>query len=399
MRTHRKFGLSNGMDKFGKNKENIIQYLKDGCKDVDVPLHFGVELEHFVVKKDTKEAVSYYGENGIEAILMRLKPLYEESTYSEGHLIALGREGIALSLEPAAQMEVSISPQTDVNTIREIYDRFVKEITPILEQYSYEMVTYGYQPKSRVEDLELLPKPRYRFMDAYFAKIGQYGRRMMRGTAATQVSIDYYSEEDFSDKYRIAYALKDVFSYFCSNSPVYEGAGYSGFTLRDEIWAKTDARRVDVASFMIDGTMFFEDYADFVMQTPVIVNKEGTEEYYDERTIGEIAKERIFSQEEISHVLSMVFPMVRAKHFLEIRYADSMPMERVIKYVLILKGLFTNIADTKAWVFGKEFSGLGLLERTEYMLKKVSENLAKEEIEYLKKEWTDGIDGIGTILL
>jgi glutamate--cysteine ligase len=289
-------------------------------------------------------------------------------------------------LEPAAQLEVSLSPQTDVKNIGAIYERFVSEITPILKQYSYEMVTYGYQPKSRVEDLELLPKPRYRFMDAYFAKIGPFGRQMMRGTAATQVSVDYYSEEDFSDKYRIAYALKDVLASFCSNSPVYEGRAYNGSALRDEIWSKTDARRVDVAPFMSYKTMSFEDYTDFVMQTPVIVNRDGTEEYYDERTIGELAKERIFSGEELSHMLSMVFPMIRAKHFLEIRFADSMPMERVLKYVLLLKGLLTDVEYTKEWLFSEEFAGLGLPEQTEYMLKKVVWPLAEEEKEYFKKE-------------
>ena len=351
-----------------------------------MPLHFGVELEHFVVRKDTKEAVSYYGENGVEAILQGLLPFYEENAYSEGHLIALAREGIALSLEPAAQLEVSISPQTDIAEIQAIYNKFVAEITPILERYSYELVTLGYQPKSRVEDLELLPKPRYRFMDAYFAKIGPYGRQMMRGTASTQVSVDYYSEEDFTDKYRIMYALKDLLSEFCSNAPVYEGKGYTGSALRDEIWSQTDARRVDVSTYMIDGMMSFEDYADFVMQTPVIVNREGSEESYDERTIGEIAKERVFTGEELSHMLSVVFPMIRAKHFLEIRFADSMPMERVLKYVLLLKGLLTNVTYTKEWVFGDEFAGLGLLEQTEYMLKKVMVPLTDEEKEYFKKD-------------
>ncbi len=386
MKIHRKFGLNSRMDNFRQNKENIIQYLKNGCKSPDMPMHFGVELEHFVVKKDTKEAVSYYGENGIEAILTQLMPLYEESAYSEGHLIALGREGIALSLEPAAQLEVSISPQTDIGAIGAIYEQFVREITPILEMYSYEMLTFGYQPKSRVENLELLPKPRYRFMDAYFAKIGPYGRQMMRGTAATQVSIDYYSEEDFSAKYSIAYALKDVLAHFCSNSPVYEGGGYTGFALRDDIWSKTDKRRVDVAPFMIDGTMSFEDYADFVLQTPVIVNKDGAQEYYDERTIGEIAKERIFNQEELSHVLSMVFPMIRAKHFLEIRFADSMPMDRVLKYVLILKGLFADVAYTQGWFRAEEFAGADITGRIEIMLRKVMSKLTKEEAEYLKKD-------------
>lgn len=386
MKIHRKFGLNKRMDNYRQNKENLIQYLKDGCKSPDVPMHFGVELEHFVVRKDTKEAVSYYGENGIEAILMQLMPFYEESAYSEGHLIALAREGIALSLEPAAQLEVSISPQTDIVAIKTIYEQFVKEITPILEKYSYEMVTLGYQPKSRVEDLQLLPKPRYRFMDAYFAKIGPYGRQMMRGTASTQVSIDYYSENDFTDKYGIAYMLKGELAYFCSNSPVYEGGGYSGFTLRDDIWSKTDIRRVDVANYMIDGRMSFEDYADFVLQTPVIVNKEGAQEYYDEHTIGEIAKDRIFTKEELTHVLSMVFPMIRAKHFLEIRFADSMPMERVLKYVLILKGLFTDVAYTKTWLYSDEFASAGITERIEMMLKKVMDRLTKEEAEYVKKD-------------
>ena len=386
MKIHRKFGLNRRMDKFRQNKENLIQYLKDGCKEADMALHFGVELEHFVVKKDTKEAVSYYGENGVEAILTELKPLYEESAYSEGHLIALGREGIALSLEPAAQLEASISPQTDIMAILAIYEQFVTEITPILERNSYEMLTYGYQPKSRVEDLELLPKPRYRFMDAYFAKIGPYGRQMMRGTASTQVSIDYYSEEDFCNKYRVAYALRDVLAYVCSNSPVYEGIEYTGNALRDEIWDKTDKRRVDVEPFMTDGTLSFEDYVNFVLQTPVIVNRDGEEEYYDERAIGEIAKERIFTKEELAHVLSMVFPMIRAKHFLEIRFADSMPIEKVLKYVLILKGLFVDVAYTSEWALTKEFGELGLLERTEYMLKKVTAKLSKEEAEYIKKE-------------
>ena len=179
----------------------MIAYLQKGCKPEIEKLRFGVELEHFIVDKDSKEAVSYYGEKGIERVLEKLLPLYEKSDFSEGHLIALERKDIAISLEPAAQLEVSISPQEDIEQIGLIYQRFVEEITPILKGFSYEMITTGYQPASKVEDLELIPKQRYRFMDRYFAKIGPYGRQMMRGTAATQLSIDSYREEDFKEKY------------------------------------------------------------------------------------------------------------------------------------------------------------------------------------------------------
>ena len=55
MKTRRKFGLNKRMDNYRTNKDNIIKYLENGCKPYDMPLHFGVELEHFVVKKDTSK--------------------------------------------------------------------------------------------------------------------------------------------------------------------------------------------------------------------------------------------------------------------------------------------------------------------------------------------------------
>lgn len=388
------------------NRANIIEYFKSGCKPHTKELCFGVELEHFIVKKDTKEAVSYYSDCGIESILKELLPLYDKNNYSEGHLIALGRTDIEISLEPAAQLEVSISPQSDISRIGEIYRQFLAEITPILERHSYEMVTIGYQPASGVDDLELIPKQRYRFMDRYFLKIGPFGRQMMRGTASTQVSIDYYSEEDFKDKYEIAYRLKDILPAMFENTPVYEGKPCEevfdkgmpdkempdnempkGCGLRSMIWEKTDRQRMDVAPFMKNGTLSFEDYADFVMQTPVVVNKTGNEDIYDERTIEELCRERELTREELVHSLSMVFPMIRAKQFLEIRYADSMPIERVLEYVRLLKTLFTKPKSTLQWLRAE--SNMTLNEIEEFYKKDISGNPAaheesgKEALDYL----------------
>lgn len=278
----------------------------------------------------------------METILKQLIPFYEKQDYSQGHLVALTRKDISISLEPAAQLEVSISPQEEIKQIGEIYEQFFVEIAPVLEQYDYEMVTTGYQPASKVEELDLIPKDRYRFMDAYFGKIGPYGRQMMRGTAATQVSIDYFSEEDFKEKYRIVYRLKDSLSGMYENTPVYEGKEWEEGPLRAKIWENTDKRRFDVEPFMENGTISFEGYVDFIMQAPIIVNKQNGIETYDERTIGEICEERRLTEDELVHAMSMVFPMIRAKQFLEIRYADSMSIERVMEYVEELKQTITK---------------------------------------------------------
>lgn len=328
------------MNYLEQNKADMIAYLKKGCKEKGTPLRFGVELEHFIVDKKEKKAVSYYGKNGIETILKELAPFYEKEEYSGEYLIALIREDIAISLEPAAQLEVSISPQEEIEQIGKIYNKFATEITPVLEKYDYEMVTTGYQPSSCAKELELIPKKRYRLMDAYFEKIGPYGRQMMRATAATQVSIDYYSEEDFMNKYALAYRIKDKLLKKFENTPFYEGREYSGHHLREKIWENTDRRRYDVEPFMKNKTMSFEGYVDFIMQTPAIVNMQNGREFYDERTIGEICAERKLSKEECIHMMSMVFPMIRAKQFLEIRYADSMPIERVLEYVKEIRKVF-----------------------------------------------------------
>ncbi len=370
------------MTNFEINKKNFISYLQSGCKNIDVPLRFGVELEHFIVKRENKEAVSYFGKNGVEAILQELKPAYEKYVYSQEHLIALGRKDIEISLEPAAQLEVSISPKQNLEEIFVVYQHFIEEIMPILEKYSYEIHTVGYQPSSKVDNLELLPKKRYEYMNRYFEKIGTYGKQMMRGTAATQVSIDYYNEADFMIKYKIAYRLKDILSDWCENTPVYEGDVFNGQALRTKIWSGTDNRRVDIGPYLKDGTVSFQDYIDFVMQTPIIVNKVGETEFYDERTIGEICQERVLSQQEVIHCLSMVFPMIRAKQFLEIRFADSMPIEKVIAYVAILKGLFNDVKETASWLFTEQFEAMKIQEQKKYLLEKIKENLPAYEAKW-----------------
>ncbi len=334
------------MDYLNRNRANMIHYLQSGCKPKSESLRFGVELEHFIVKKETKEAVSFYGEQGVEAILKQLLPFYEKQDYSEGYLIALTRKDIAISLEPAAQLEVSISPQEDISCIAVIYRQFLEEIQPILETYNYEMITTGYQPASKVENLELIPKERYRFMDRYFSKFGPYGRQMMRGTAATQVSIDYFSEEDFKDKYEIAYRLKEILANMFDNTPVYEGEVCAEKNIRKKIWEHTDKQRFDIEPFMENDTLSFLGYVNFIMQTPVIVKKQEGTESYEEKTIEQLCRERELSEEEMIHCMSMVFPMIRAKQFLEIRYADSMPMEKVLEYVYLLKLLFENPKQT-----------------------------------------------------
>ena len=60
----------------------------------------------------------------------------------------------------------------------------------------------------------------------------------------------------------------------------------------------------------------------------------------DSRRFSEIYAERPMSRAEIEHALSMVFPDVRLKTYLEIRPADAMPVPYVVAYATLVKGIF-----------------------------------------------------------
>ena len=58
-------------------------------------------------------------------------------------------------------------------------------------------------------------------MNAYLGSVSPFGICMMRGSASTQISIDYTSAEDCLRKLRLAFSLTPLFSLICDNSPVY----------------------------------------------------------------------------------------------------------------------------------------------------------------------------------
>ena len=356
------------------NREHFYNYFLQGCKLPTLNTMLGLELEHFIIDTNTKESISYYGEQGVEAVLKAISTKFEKQILSQGHLIGLANSEYTITLEPAAQLEISISPQDSIADIERIYESFLAILCPELNKRGYLLARCGYQPKSKAKELKLIPKSRYEFMNSYFETVGEYGAYMMRGTASTQVSIDYCSEADYSDKYRIAYYLTPFFTFLSDNSPIFEGKKNEHRMNRITIWDSVDKKRVDISPYLKNGTLDFSDYIDFLYHAPVIVKKVGDEEEYTDLTIGELALGKEFTAEEVEHYLSMVFPAVRLKKYIEIRMADSMPIFSVKAYLAIIKGIFANISSSTILVDK-------LAQQTENSVQLITRELMKSGIE------------------
>ena len=316
------------------NINKITDYISSGIKKTPGKC-IGVECEHIITDKKN-QPVSFYGEKGIEQILKELSAFYPLETYSDGCLVGLNDSRVYITLEPAAQIEVSIIPLERIADIESLYLEFVSRITAVLEKYGYILQNVGYHLAAKADDLQLIPKERYRLMDSYFISKGYKPRYMMRGSASVQVNIDYFSERDFAGKFRLANLLSPLFYLITDNSKIFEGEEFQGFSARSFAWENVDDSRCGFNNFSS-----FKEYSQWLYSTePIFIQRDGKDVFCPDMNNEEIFRSVAVTDDDIAHIMSMVFPNVRVKRFIEIRAADSMPAKFMLAYASLVKGLF-----------------------------------------------------------
>lgn len=334
----------------------LVQYFKYGCKQNKGDI--GVECEHFVVYADSLEAVSFYGEKGVEHLLCELADELavpeELRYYSEGYLVGFRTDSYLISLEPGAQIEISINKSNDLDWIESVYNNFYSHLSSLTNKYGYMIVNAGYQPASKVRDIELIPKKRYELMDKHFKCTGNSGVNMMRGTGAVHVSVDYEDEQDFVLKYRLANLLVPILSLMTENIAVFEGEELElsdGYLKRLQIWKDVDSKRCGTIPNVFDDGFGFDAYADYIMGLKPLFLPTVHGGIF---AVGsDVTANELFSagmddfvdfdlQEIVAHLLSMTFVDIRLKQYIEIRCADSMPVEMTMPFAEMIQQLFLD---------------------------------------------------------
>lgn len=334
-----------------ENRRRLIAYFESGCKPPDQCTKLGVEVEHFVLTDDG-QPVPYAPDGdrlGVAQVLQQLEPYYPETSYSaDDSLIGLlGEEG-SVTLEPAAQLELSAAPYTQVSEIDTAFTHFYQHVAGILEPAGCHLQAVGYHPVRKALDLTLIPKQRYRYMNDYFAHIGSHGERMMRASASTQVSVDYSSEADAVRKMRVAAALAPVLAAIMDNTQVFEGETNGTPIRRLQLWREVDNRRCGTPRGLFEPSFGFAANADWLLATsPIFIDRPAADDPdgpsmrpgYD-TPAADLYADAPMSKDDLEHLISMFWPDVRLKKFVEVRPADSVPLPQVLGYSALIKGLF-----------------------------------------------------------
>jgi glutamate--cysteine ligase len=349
-----------------ESAQELTAYLASGCKPQD-QWQLGTEHEKFGYTLDDLRPLPYSGKRGIHAILSGLAGQFGwRPVQEDGLLIALLDDtGASITLEPGGQLELSGALLDDIHeTCTEVYTH-LKQVRTISEPLGIAFVGMGFHPKWQREDMEWMPKARYRIMRNYMSKVGTLGQDMMSRTCTVQVNLDFSSEADMVHKFRTSLALQPIATALFANSPFTNGRPNGFLSYRSHVWEDTDPDRTGMLPFVFDGDMSFEKYTDYMLDVPMyFVYRDG--EYLD--ASGQSFRDFLAGKlpalpgelpklTDWENHLTTTFPEVRLKRYLEMRGADGGPWARLCALPALWAGLLYHQPSLDAaWEIARDWS-------------------------------------------
>ncbi len=345
-----------------EKKDQLEEYFHAAGKPRD-RWRVGTEYEKVGIDRSSGKAIPYSGPRGVESILKRLIERFGwEPEEQDGHIIALSRDNAQITLEPGGQIELSGEPCDSIHCTYAEFTQHIRELLEVSEPLDVVFLGLGMQPVSRLDEIEWVPKKRYRIMGPYMPKVGRLGQRMMKQTATVQANIDYRDEKDAMVKFRTGMGLTPIFISMFANSPICDGQlnGYRSY--REHIWTDTDKSRSGMLKFAFSPDVSFAHYVEYALDVPmyfIVRNKnyiDMTGTTFRQFLAYGCNGERATLDDWHDH-LTTLFPETRIKRYIEVRSADSQPPELMPALSAIVKGAFyeSDCLDA-AWDLVKDWT-------------------------------------------
>ncbi len=314
-------------------KEKLIKFFESGCKKKE-SWKIGTEHEKFGFRKKNLKPIKF---KDIQVIFRSLEEKFGWTKVTENDLIiGLKKNLSSISLEPGGQIELSGAPLCNLfETCKEVNSHH-SELSLVSDPLDIDYMGIGFLPKWDLDDIETVPKARYKIMKNYMTKKGKHGLDMMHRTTTIQANLDYESEIDMKNKFRVSLAIQPAVIALYANSPFFSGKLSKFLSYRSWVWKNTDNDRCGVLPMVFDESFSFESYVDYALSVPMYFIKRN-EHYYDFSGCSFkdfINQKKPFESFQISMKdwedhLTTIFPEVRLKKYLEFRGADGGPWSNV----------------------------------------------------------------------
>jgi len=241
--------------------------------------------------------------------------------------------GSDVTTEPGGQIELSAPPRP-VSAAIAAMRQDEATLRSALAEIGLGVARIGTDPARRAARVN--PEPRYAAMETHFGAIGQLraGKAMMCSTAALQLNLDAGPAAGWADRVQLAHRLGPVLIALSACSPLLAGRFTGWRSSRQRVWNALDAARCGPILGR-DGVDPAEDWARYALRAPVMLVRDG-ETGGAEPVRGAVPFEswvagrirlgdRSPTLADLDYHATTLFPPVRLRGFLELRYLDAVP--------------------------------------------------------------------------
>lgn len=239
--------------------------------------------------------------------------------------------GSPITIEPGGAVELSGPPMADAATAVAAMAADRAVLSTAFARAGFGLVLLGadpLRPPTRVN-----PGPRYAAMEQFFrtSGTGDAAAAMMTSTASVQVNLEAGPRAGWADRVRLAHALGPTMIAIAANSPALGGEFTTWQSTRQLIWSRLDSARSGPI-LGDDGSDPASDWARYALRAPVMLaHSPDPQPVSDWVPFADWADGRVLLGDrrptlaDLDYHLTTLFPPVRPRGFLEVRYLDSVP--------------------------------------------------------------------------
>lgn len=258
------------------------------------------------------------------------RPSWDEISEVLGVLPALPG-GSRITVEPGGAVELSGPPIDGVVAAIGAMNRDQAVLRSAFADAGLGLVFLGADPLRPPKRVN--PGARYRAMEQFFgaSRSGEAGAAMMTSTASIQVNLDAGPQDGWAARVRLAHALGPTMIAIAANSPMLGGEFTGWVSTRQRVWGQMDSARCGPI-LGASGDDPATDWARYALKAPVMLvhNPDAAAvthwvpfaDWVDGRVLLGGRRPTI---PDLEYHLTTLFPPVRPRRWLEIRYLDSAP--------------------------------------------------------------------------
>ncbi|BCJ41451.1 glutamate--cysteine ligase EgtA [Actinoplanes ianthinogenes] len=334
-----------------RNTSQAIDHISGICFKTGPPRRVGVELEWTTHRAGDPAAP--VGADELRAAL----GVHTPATLGNPEPRPLPAGG-TVTVEPGGQVEISSAPADSLTALHASVTTDHAALTALLARAGLVLGDRGLDEHR--EPRRILDTPRYAAMERSFDRAG---RTMMTGTAGLQICLDAGEAGQVAERWAALHEFGPPLLALFANSRVHAGRDTGWASARMAAWYGIDPRRAGP----VPGNNPARDWSRYALSAPLLcVRQDGDRwdappgmtfaDWIEEHRPGRLGVRRIGSRRprvgrpptvaDLDYHLNTLFPPVRPRGYLEVRYLDTQPGGEWIAPAAVVTTLLADPALT-----------------------------------------------------